>query len=85
MVQFQYNREVPFSYFWENQLSIFRPHSNGGGCSWIGIIAAERNLNLSNACDDVWAFQRNLQHFVAVYNGRLSVSAIGTASSQRCS
>ena len=53
MVQFQYNREVPLSYFCENQLSIFRPHSNGGGCSRIGIIATERNLNLSNACYDV--------------------------------
>ena len=84
VVQFQYNSKVPFSSFPKDQFPIFRFHANSCGHSIVGIITTERDLNLSDACDDVCVFQWNLQDFIAVHNGRLGISTCAVATGQRC-
>ena len=58
--QFQQYGEISFSFLRENQLSVFGPHSYGCGCSFIGIVTTEWNLNFPDTGNDVIIFQRNL-------------------------
>ena len=47
-------------------------------------MTTEWNLNFPGTGNDVILFQRNLQHSVAIYNGRLGVSSCCVAFRQCC-